>query len=544
MKKTYAILVAVGLLLAVNTVFAGKLKGKITTSGDNGMISIGGGTNLGSSSVRLFDGLTRFDANAYMPVLVNDAFNIGLNFGGEYNWTDLDPKLPLPFNVSGQTSSIVFYDGTGIPKTSGFKLEVGPQINFQVGNNFIVSPIFSVGYTAISNPNAYNAMQTTIANGVTSTYVLATVKQSSGLTLTPKIRVNYMINKLIGFWAEGGYTMNPNVNTDITRLKPEGVADKEGNYLARQLELGTVKYETLSNSYNAFVLKAGITFALGGENNARKGWDGTVKGGSRSSEEASGDYLNKKAVSSISGAGGGAASASYAATGRMASDGRDNDCDGLTYTIIDAEHIVIKGIDVNGIPFEHAINTKGTGAINGRMYNSNPLYENNKNGGENPLFEAEKTAASNCGSVSQKTTYPDGTVEEFTFACPTDAANYHLRTGNMPNRISMNVTVPKQTQGTTFGEKVNQGLHAAGGALSSGASLLGGALPGGAVISAATAAQNGTPAVEQSSVSNVLKTKHDTAKNSVGNIRRAIAPSDSITTNRKGWDGSVKGSKK
>ena len=41
----------------------------------------------------------------------------------------------------------------------------------------------------------------------------------------------------------------------------------------------------------------------------------------------------------------------------------------------------------------------------------------------------------------------------------------------MPNRISMNVTVPKQTQGATFGEKVNAGLHAAGGALAQGASM-------------------------------------------------------------------------
>ena len=105
--------------------------------------------------------------------------------------------------------------------------------------------------------------------------------------------------------------------------------------------------------------------------------------------------------------------------------------------------------------------------------------------------------------------------------------------GNMPNRISMNITVPKQTQGVTFGEKVNsgiinitlveegcvvlfpsnegyrvktidksinelsssesaafgekvnQGLHIAGSALSQGVSLLGGYLPGGAIISAA-----------------------------------------------------------
>lgn len=107
-----------------------------------------------------------------------------------------------------------------------------------------------------------------------------------------------------------------------------------------------------------------------------------------------------------------------------------------------------------------------------------------------------------------------------------------INNNGMPNRISMNVTVAKQTQGATFGEKVNsgmnirliengcvvlfphnkgykiniknnriseltatersafgekvnQGLQAAGGALSQGASLLGGALPGGSIISAA-----------------------------------------------------------
>jgi|APLak6261666879_1056058.scaffolds.fasta_scaffold01778_4 hypothetical protein len=174
-----------------------------------------------------------------------------------------------------------------------------------------------------------------------------------------------------------------------------------------------------------------------------------------------------------------------------------------------------------------------------------------------------------------------------------------LNPNSMPNRISMNVTVAKQTQGATFGEKVNAGLHAAGSALSQGASLLGASLPGGAVISAAVssvstmaggsgggaaaasyaatgvvgfsggangATAGGTTVVGAgaaggpnytagagtnpgayntdiasmsaqnaqmlqvqmamqrentmfSSISNVLKTKHDTAKNSVSNIR-------------------------
>jgi len=47
-----------------------------------------------------------------------------------------------------------------------------------------------------------------------------------------------------------------------------------------------------------------------------------------------------------------------------------------------------------------------------------------------------------------------------------------INNNGMPNRISMNVTVPKQTQGASFGEKVNAGLQAAGSALASGASLM------------------------------------------------------------------------
>lgn len=43
--------------------------------------------------------------------------------------------------------------------------------------------------------------------------------------------------------------------------------------------------------------------------------------------------------------------------------------------------------------------------------------------------------------------------------------------GGMPNRISTNVTVPKQTQTQSFGEKVNQGLAQTGNAVSQGAAL-------------------------------------------------------------------------
>ena len=70
----------------------------------------------------------------------------------------------------------------------------------------------------------------------------------------------------------------------------------------------------------------------------------------------------------------------------------------------------------------------------------------------------------------------------------------------MPSRISMNVSIGRQSQGTTFGEKVNLGLQQAGAVLAEGATLIGGALPGAGIISAAVSSvgrltnQPGAPA--------------------------------------------------
>ncbi len=122
-------------------------------------------------------------------------------------------------------------------------------------------------------------------------------------------------------------------------------------------------------------------------------------------------------------------------------------------------------------------------------------------------------------STKGKNTETDNSIKKIeTNETPETAVNTKSNinniNGGMPNRISMTPAVGKQTQGkqtqgatfgekvnagktnvvpvkggcnesVAFGEKVNAGLHAAGNSVSQGASLLGGAMPGGAVISAA-----------------------------------------------------------
>ena len=61
-----------------------------------------------------------------------------------------------------------------------------------------------------------------------------------------------------------------------------------------------------------------------------------------------------------------------------------------------------------------------------------------------------------------------------------------------PARISTNFTVGKQTQTSSFGEKVNAGLQSGANALASGASLLGAAgVPGLGIVSAAVSSVTG-----------------------------------------------------
>lgn len=127
--------------------------------------------------------------------------------------------------------------------------------------------------------------------------------------------------------------------------------------------------------------------------------------------------------------------------------------------------------------------------------------------GSVPALLAEDSAAPGLQSVAGAV-IPGGAIISTAFvtlepiaggasiSAPIESDGRFRVAGLTPGRYRLVVAstrIGKQTQGATFGEKVNQGLHAAGSALS-----------------------QGTSAVDA---------RHDTAKNSVGNIRaREVAP--------------------
>ena len=111
------------------------------------------------------------------------------------------------------------------------------------------------------------------------------------------------------------------------------------------------------------------------------------------------------------------------------------------------------GVHLNDIKAPRDVATgqasgKSNAQFNPKEYTLGKTYQPGQ-----PVYGNKTTE--NCGPVTIKETHPDGTVEEKTFECPDDAANY-----------------AKQTQNNSFGEKEQSGLQQAGSAKPNGMSYL------------------------------------------------------------------------
>ena len=311
---------------------------------------------------------------------------------------------------------------------------------------------------------------------------------------------------------------------------------------------GSVKGKKNENKTNTDVKAIAETLV----NLARKGWDGTVKGGSIDNVTKEVDLM----------------------------------------TVTQTLENIRKGWDgsIKGNKAEYAANDADVKAIAETLVNLRKGWDGSIKGNRKGIKQKglKKNETERKGW--------DGSIKGTNISTPINGEVIHVQTtpegcivlfpdnGFTINSKDKKMATLSKKEKANFGEKVNAGLHSAGGALAQGASLLGGALPGGAVISAAISsvstmaggAGGGAAAasyaktadkkkkkvwdsrkddncdglrnvpdgdyefevvieekasskskepiqtkviIEFSSISNVLKTKHDTAKNSVGNIR-------------------------
>lgn len=195
---------------------------------------------------------------------------LGLNVSGTYNLGgrgDLNAPLPTAFNVTGQTASNVVYKGTD-PKGTGFRFGLGTQMNFNLGNHFILSPMVLAEYFSISQ-KTLTATQNTTVNGQNYGFDLWTKPETktSGFAFKPKIRANFMLTNSIGLFAESSYTLGTKTETQLTKLIPNGNPNQQTNsYNLQQLQTANyIKSEVTKTASNLMNFGVGITIRLNSE---------------------------------------------------------------------------------------------------------------------------------------------------------------------------------------------------------------------------------------------------------------------------------------
>ena len=200
--------------------------------------------------------------------------SFGFNIGGTYNFdSNGDPSvaLPNPYNLFGQTSTEVAYNGP-TPRQSGFRIGGGPQYNFNVGNKLVISPMVLAEYFSMTR-NVLEAVQTSTVNGKPKEYTLWTMpeRKTNGLAVTPKIRMQYFFTKNLGIFADGAYIFGRNLNSQFTTLVPFGKPSQGGQYEQQQLDMGTKDIGSVSSfPYHAVAVNIGLSYAFGGNNGSEE----------------------------------------------------------------------------------------------------------------------------------------------------------------------------------------------------------------------------------------------------------------------------------
>jgi hypothetical protein len=235
----------------------------------NIMLYLGAGFNNPSTKIKNDVNIANnigFSAGLFIPILKRANYSFG--FSGETEYFSSNNQhfntLPQPFKVQGASSVTVNQNISESPKTSGSILGIAPQINFFIGNHFIFSPMFEIGYLNVTG-KSFTATQTTIVGEIEYNHVLLSenVNVTSGLATIPKVRMSYMFSRNMGLWLEANYMLGPTTESTITTLVPEPEPDDNGEYNIEQLNHGTNATEQKTTKFNSIGLKMGLVFAFG-----------------------------------------------------------------------------------------------------------------------------------------------------------------------------------------------------------------------------------------------------------------------------------------
>ena len=242
--------------------------------GGSMLLSFNGGTTLPGSNLENSDILGNgwnVNGNLYVPFWYRKTAglfhtSIGMNVGFSYfQLKNLSQEgVTSGYNTLGQAALPLLERENDAATRAGYLGEGGLQANLSFGK-ITFSPILNIGYLAVQGSESKISQETTLGDQ-NYTFDLFSQKKEAlkSVVLIPKLRISYFPGR-IGLFAEANYTSGGEIKNTTSTFKPNGNPIRENYYDLKQMLAGQNETTETIHKFRAFGLNAGISIPLGGE---------------------------------------------------------------------------------------------------------------------------------------------------------------------------------------------------------------------------------------------------------------------------------------
>ena len=242
--------------------------------GGSMLLSFNGGTTLPGSNLENSDILGNgwnVNGNLYVPFWYRKTAglfhtSIGMNVGFSYfQLKNLSQEgVTSGYNTLGQAALPLLERENDAATRAGYLGEGGLQANLSFGK-ITFSPILNIGYLAVKGSESKISQETTLGDQ-NYTFDLFSQKKEAlkSVVLIPKLRISYFPGR-IGLFAEANYTSGGEIKNTTSTFKPNGNPVRENYYDLKQMLAGQNETTETIHKFRAFGLNAGISIPLGGE---------------------------------------------------------------------------------------------------------------------------------------------------------------------------------------------------------------------------------------------------------------------------------------
>ena len=242
--------------------------------GGSMLLSFNGGTTLPGSNLENSDILGNgwnVNGNLYVPFWYRETASlfhtsIGMNVGFSYFQLKnvSQDGVTSGYNTLGQAALPLLERENDAATRAGYLGEGGLQANLSFGK-ITFSPILNIGYLAFQGSESKISQETTLGDQ-NYTFDLFSQKKEAlkSVVLIPKLRISYFSGR-IGLFAEANYTSGGEIKYTTSTFKPSGNPVRENFYDLKQMLAGKNETTETNHKFSTVGLNAGISIPLGGE---------------------------------------------------------------------------------------------------------------------------------------------------------------------------------------------------------------------------------------------------------------------------------------